>query len=168
MTDDTFESRGIGSVYAGPAGKIVNKSGTVRVGEAGIAPSYAIRITNGVAYLAKASDKKFSGIACPAESSHGLDTAFTYSATASLCDKIEYFAAGSGEEVWAWLLAQSPATALSEETILCLSATDGFLDAWTYTDGNDLTDSNIIQVGHLRDYDAGSTSARLRRIVLNI
>ena len=62
MASDTFKTKKVGAVYAGPAGHC-KKSRLYKVGEAGIYPGYAVRATAGAVYLAKNSDKKFSGIA---------------------------------------------------------------------------------------------------------
>jgi len=133
MASDTFASRSIGAVYAGEAGKETRR-GMRKINEAGIYPSMAIRVhTDNFLYLAKNSDKIFSGIAAdmPGED---LDTVYASG------DIIEYFGATDDVDVWVWYVAQSPAVNLVEGDVLVLSATDGMFMKFAYANATDITD----------------------------
>lgn len=160
---DTFASRGIGQVYAGEAGKETRR-GARKINEAGIYPGYAIRVhTDNFLYLAKQSDKIFSGIAAdmPGED---LDTVYASG------DIIEYFGATDDVDVWAWYAAQSPAVNLVEGDVLVLSTTDGMFMKFAYTDTAEETEVTD-KTGTARlvdDVITGSTTAnQLIRIHLS-
>lgn len=131
---DTFASKYIGAVYAGEAGKETQRE-VVRVGEAGIYPGYCVRVSGDYMYLNKNSDKVKGGI-CNCMLAHDLDTAYTITT-----DYANWFACGDNVDVWAFWLAQSPATTLVPGDVLVVGATDGFLDKFAYADGTDITDS---------------------------
>ena len=162
MTSDTFASRLIADVYAGPSNVNVVKSRLYQVGEAGIYPGYAVRVGSDMkVYLAKASDKKVSGIAA-LKAGHEIDTAYTITT-----DYIEIYEVGSGMEVWAFLLGASPLAPCLPGDQCHLSATDGCVEVFAYTDGTDTSDSHILHMGRFLDYSAGhATDELLVRISL--
>lgn len=155
MSDDTFESRTIGDVYdSGP----VRQEWTV-VGEAGIKPGYAIRIgTDGKAYLDSSADGPAAGIAGCADG-HDLDTAY------SVGDLIPYYPVGYGITVWAFLLGGAGAAMIGDAAIV--SATDGILTNFSYTDGVENTDTLILKIGKWASYDAGhATDKHLVKVTI--
>lgn len=163
MTSDTFASKYYGDVYAGvstPKGK----SQPLPAGEAGIYPGYAVRISSNTWVLAKNSDKSVAGIAANA-SSHDLDTAYTVTT-----DIFEIYRCGLGDEVYAYYGAQSPAVNLVQGDVMVLSATDGLLAKFAYTNATDYTDTLMNRVGIVQDLAiTGSTSDnKLVKIALSI
>jgi hypothetical protein len=161
---DTFLSKSYGKVYCGDAHNEKRRK-AVKIGEAGIYPGFAIRVAAGVAYLANSTDNIWSGIAAdmPGED---LDTAYTYSATASACDKIEYYGRHVGQEVFLWYLAQSPAVNLLDGDCLVLSATDGLFMKFAYTDGTEATDAPTTEATCIEDITGSVTANKLVRAVI--
>jgi hypothetical protein len=162
MTSDTFVSRLIGDVYAGPSNVNVVRSQSYQVGEAGIKPGYAVRVDSSKkVYLAKASDKKVSGIAALMPG-HEIDTAYTITT-----DHIEIYQVGSNMVVWAFLLGASPLAPCLDGDKCHVSATDGFVEVYAYADGADTSDSHLLQMGHFReDCTSHATDEKLVRIQL--
>jgi len=159
MASDTFKTKKVGAVYAGPAGHC-KKSRLYKVGESGIYPGYAVRATAGAVYLAKNSDKKFSGIA-ECMGGHDLDAVYTIT-----IDYVELFEVRSDSIVWAWVVAVSPKVNVVPGDIMVMSATDGMLMVFAYADGTDLTDdSEISYVGRsLMNVTGHATNNQLIRI----
>lgn len=162
MTSDTFANRGIGDVYysGNPRRQKAVKVGT---GET-IKPGYAIYVSNGVAYAAKSTDPYISGIACCMDG-HEIDTAYT--STSGSEENIEYYGKGQDTEVWAFLVASSPAVTIDEGELLVVSSTDGMFTLWSYASGAEETDT-LSKAVRSRDYKAGSASDnKLVRISLS-
>ena len=156
---DTFASRNIGDVYAGEAPKITSRH-LIAIGEAGIYPSYAVRVhTDKLLYLAKQSDKKFAGIV-KCMQGHDLDTAYTYSATLKATDKVEIFGVQDDVDVWVWYVAQCPIAPIVFGDILTLSSTDGMFMLFEYANGTDYTEVPALggYCKFVEDYNAGSTT----------
>lgn len=157
MTSDSFETRGIASVLGG--GDSERKSAVVYTGET-IKAGYAIYVAGGYAYAAKNSDSYVSGIACE-RAGTALDTAFTAGQT------IEYFPVG--QDTWAWCLylAQSPVANLAEGEQVMVSATDGYLMKWAYTNATEKSDTPTWRVGRvLKDQTGSKTDNKL--ILVNL
>ena len=157
---DTFESRNIGDVYAGEAKKNTARQ-LFAIGEAGIYPAYAVRVTTThTLVLAKDSDKHFAGIAM-CMPGHDLDTVYTYSATLNSTEKISIYGVQDDMDVWVFYVAQSPAADIVFGDILVLSATDGMFMLFAYANGTDITDVPSIS-GYVKVVDehvAGCTTA---------
>jgi len=156
MADDTFESRLLGTTWGGPAGVKHHVSDLVKIGEAGIYPGMAVRVVNGVMYLAKASDLHFSGIAMemPGQSP---DEVYTYSA--SVPNYGQYYPKGKGQDIWCRMAPAAGPVPAKEQEDVYLSTTDGELQVGTggtyYTDGAEATDFPTNRVGSVAKYDAG-------------
>jgi hypothetical protein len=162
MASDTFATRLIADIYAGPSGVDVVKSKLYGVGESGIYPGYAVRVsTDDKVYLAKESDKKFSGVVALMPGQE-IDTAYTTS------QFVEIYPAGSGMVVWMYKLYASPLAPVLPGDKAVLSTTDGMVTIFTYADGTDYDDSYLNSVGVFEEYNAGHlTENKLIKVRLN-
>jgi hypothetical protein len=148
---DTFASKFYGSVYAGETRKHTARELTY-IGETGVYPAYAIRITNGIMYLARNSDGVITGFA-DCMPGHDLDTVYAAD------ELVEHFAMGDDVDIYVWYLAQSPPVNLVPGDILVLSATDGMMMKFSYADGTDITDSPLLGKVRVKENITGSTTA---------
>jgi hypothetical protein len=138
MAHDTFDGKNIYNVYIGPQGyRFV--LGPYLTGEAGIYAGYVVRRASNLLYLCKSGEAQF-GI-MDGELGSDLDTAYDSG------DEGEVFPIGSKQMVHAWYVAQSPAVDLESMNKMVLSATDGMVKKWAYTDAAEATDSLSELVG---------------------
>lgn len=150
---DTFVSKLVADVYAGPANVNVVKSQLYGVGEAGIYPGYFVRVaSDNKIYLAKESDKKISGVAALMPG-HELDAVY------ATTDYVEIYPCGSGMVVWVYLLGASPLTPVLPGDKAVISTTDGIATLFAYADGTDYDDSHLNSVGVWEEYSAGGTTS---------
>jgi len=158
MTHDTFESATVYEVFAG--GNPRTSFG--KIGEASMQPGHVIRDDNGTLYLAKASDKKASGVLY-LKNGLAMDTAYTSQ------DLAEYYPCGFGAIVWVWLLHVSAAIPIRKGDLAVLSTTDGLVSLFAYTNSTDITDTLMNVVGRVYSYSAGHvTNDLLVKIILSI
>jgi hypothetical protein len=155
---DNFVDNEIYEVFAG--GNPRTELGLT--GEASIYPGHAIRDDNGTIYLAKNSDKKCSGVMAK-KRGVAIDVAYGSGDIGS------YYPTGFGAIVWVYLKELSPAAAIRKGDIAVLSATDGQVSLFAFTDSTDYLDTLMNAVGRVHSYNAGHVSAiRLVKLVLNI
>lgn len=147
MTDETFAGLNIATIYAGGN----PKRKWAKLGEA-FGPGDAIRVTSGVAYLAKASDAHVSGIADLLEGKE-IDTDYT-SAEVTAGILIPYFPKGQDTDVYLKIALSSPVVAIKPFDRLALSTVDGQMKNFVYTDGTQASDSAINMMGHALENDA--------------
>lgn len=151
MTSDTFATiYHYGSIFVDGAKREVR--GPYLTGEAGIYAGYVVRRSSSLLYLCKSGELPF-GIA-EGELGGDLDTAIDSG------DEIEVYPLHSNQIVKAWYGSQSPAVNLEESDIMVLSATDGMLKKFAYTDSAVATDTLSEKIGNYAGDSAltGSTS----------
>ena len=157
---DTFLSKLVFNPFAG--GNPRTELG--KISDSNIKPGFAIRVSAGLIYLTKNSDKVFSGVMA-LKSGMAVDAVFTAN------DIAEYYPAGAGAIVWMYLLHVSAAVPVYKGQIMILSTTDGFIMQFLnyYSSDVDITDSIANAVGRIWDETAGHVTAeKLVKVILSV
>ena len=151
MADETYDSKNIGDVFAGGDS---STNGGVKVGDA-FGPGDAIRVVAGVAYITASGDALLTGVAA-SKAGHDNDVVFTVG------EIIEYYPIGQNTKVHMKLKAVAGPVAVEEGEVASLSATDGQVEKFAYTDASVETDTLILKVGRFAEPDAGhATEVRI-------
>lgn len=141
---DTHLSKNIAQVYCGPANR-KELSESIETAEA-VIPSGTCRVSSNKLYLTKNSDASFAGIVHN-EDDHDLATAYGVSAAGAVV-RCHIYPRGSGQLVWAWYEAQSPAANLVFGDQMALGASDSMTIKFAYANAAQATDSTINIVGN--------------------
>jgi hypothetical protein len=156
MADETYIGKKIGNVFAGGNS---STEGGVKVGDA-FGPGDCIRIVAGVAYITASGDALLTGVAA-SKAGHADDVVFTVG------EIVEYYPIGQDTNVHMKLKGASGPIAVEEGEIASLSATDGQIQKFAYTDATKETDTLYLKVGRFAEADAGhATEMRIVEVSL--